>query len=475
MNIPPLNIAGTLDVDTIVEKLMQLERRPLVRMQSEKASVKSKLSALGILASNLSNLRGAAESLGGAGGLDMTASVSDTSFFTATASPTAVPGTHSIEIKNTATAQSLYSAAFSSPTDAVADLSSVPTQQLRIQVGSSQAVTITVDASNNSLQGIRDAINASGLGVRASVVYDGSGYRLTLASTSMGQANRIVLTVDEDGDGLFEQSPQETDTVGLSRLAFNPTYDSAGAVTGGTANLTQSQAAVDAVLRVDGLEVTRATNTVSDLIEGVTLELKRGDGYASTQTLTVSKDDASFVGKVRSLVTAYNAVVDNVVELRGSVAKKGILNGDTMLLRLKEELRRITSTAFAGTTLDLLGLVHDKGGKLTLDEEALRDALERDEAGVVAAFEAMSSGLKSTLDGYIDEIIPSRKDGLDQALRRIEKREDILNRRLELTETNLRKRFTGLDALLNRLQGVSNFLAVQNFDILAGRGRSQGG
>jgi flagellar hook-associated protein 2 len=254
MAVNPINISGSIDINSIVDKLMQVEKQPLLRLQQKEVSYQAKISAYGVLLSKLSELKNTLSELKSSNLMGMKASVSNTDFLSAEALDSASEGTYHIQIKNVATSQSIYSVAFSSETEEVADLSTFSSQRIQIQVGSNTPITVTVDSTNNTLSGIRDAINSADSDVRATVINDGNGYRLVLSSKLTGASNRITVKVDEDNNGVFEE-PSETDLTGLSKLAFNPTYDSDGNVTGGISNMIQSQAAVDAVLKIDGLEV----------------------------------------------------------------------------------------------------------------------------------------------------------------------------------------------------------------------------
>ncbi|GBD39460.1 B-type flagellar hook-associated protein 2 [bacterium HR37] len=468
MAVNPINISGSIDINSIVDKLMQVEKQPLLRLQQKEVSYQAKISAYGVLLSKLSELKNTLSELKSSNLMGMKASVSNTDFLSAEALDSASEGTYHIQIKNVATSQSIYSVAFSSETEEVADLSTFSSQRIQIQVGSNTPITVTVDSTNNTLSGIRDAINSADSDVRATVINDGNGYRLVLSSKLTGASNRITVKVDEDNNGVFEE-PSETDLTGLSKLAFNPTYDSDGNVTGGISNMTQSQAAVDAVLKIDGLEVTRPSNEINDLIPGVNLEIKKGDSFSSTIVLTVTEDSEKLKTKLNSFVSAYNQLVSTIKDLKGSNQKKGALSGDSVLMSLENSLRSITTTNYGGKTLNLFGLTHDKNGVLNLDTSKLDTSLDNSKTDVIATINQMASSLETVISDYINTAIPVRKNGLEQSIKWIQKKEDDLSRRLELTEIALRQKFINLDKLLNQLEGVSNQL-IQQMDKISSLG-----
>lgn len=587
MSTTPINLSGSnLDIQGIVAQLMEIEKRPLLRLKQKEAEYQAKISAYSTLLNPVSTLKSTVTAL-----KDLTmgksASSSDTSFFTATATGSAVSGTHILNINNIAAAQSIYSTTFAVENSEVADLSTYATQKIRIKVGGTTK-DITVTSSNNSLSGIRDAINNASVSVTASLVdsgfvvtasnktikftegvstytvtltegtytasslaaeikrameagngsntytvaYDATTkkftiandstntdsldilwedavttaedllgfsatdhsavaagslttgdnavgtYRLILTSNSTGVANRIIIQVDEDNDGTFEESTSETDTTGLSRLAFNPTYNNDGTVSGGTANMTQSQAAVDAKLKVDNLEITRSSNTISDIITGVTITLLKGDTstYSSTsgnKTLTISNDTASLTNKINSFVAAYNSVISTVKGLKGNTTQKGVLTGDSTLLTLSNLLKSVTITKYRDSatdnTLVYLGITHDKKGVMSFDSSKLTSAISENSSAVLSMLDEMAELLEDNLSNYVTKVIPSRKEGYQNTIKNIQNSGDNLSKRLTLTEAALKKKFIELDKVLTRLQGSSNFLTqgMDKIDIQA--------
>ena len=575
----PVNVTSSnLDVNGLVEKLMQVERQPSLKLKQKEVNGQAKISAYATLLSSVSSLNSVVSGLKDVSA-GKSASSSDTSFFSATSDSSAVSGAHTINIYNIATAQSIYSTTFAAETSEVADLTTYTTQKLRIKLGSTTN-DVTINSSNNTLSGIRDAINDADAGVTASIINSGyvidssskairftegattytatltegtytadalasevkraieaangsntytvsydtatkkfsitsnsansdsldilwedaittaegilgftaadhseitagnsttsdsavGSYRLILTSDSTGISNRIIVQVDEDNDGTFEESGDEQDTTGLSNLSFNPTYNSDGTVSGGIANMTQSQVAVDAKLKVDNLEITRSGNTISDAITGVTITLLKGDTstYSSAsgnKTLTISDDMSSITGKVASFVSAYNTSMTNLKNLKGGQSQKGVLSGDSTVTTLAALLRSVSITKYRDSatdnTLAYLGLTHDKNGVMTFDSSKLNSALTANSSVVTSLLDEMSTSMEASLQGYISTIIPARKEGYQKSVKSIQKSEEDLDRRLQMTEAALRKKFTALDSLLSKLQGTNNYLTQQ--------------
>src|SRR5262249_21005013 len=199
----------------------------------------------------------------------LTATPSDPAIFAASAASSAAAGSYTISVGHLAQSQVLGAAGVASLQTAGS------TGTLTIQVGSSAAVTVTIDAANNTLGGVRDAINAANTGVTASIVNDGSAtpYRLVLTANASGAANTLQVT-----DNL-----------------------TAGAMHDALAGLAEVRPALDAALTVNGLPVSSASNTLASAVPGVTLNLLKG----GDATLTIARDSAAVQTAVAAFVKAY--------------------------------------------------------------------------------------------------------------------------------------------------------------------------
>ncbi|MDZ4201230.1 MAG: flagellar filament capping protein FliD [Gallionella sp.] len=457
MAVNPLGSSGAaLDTNAIVEQLMKVERKPLLKIREKETSYQARISAYAILLSSLSTFKSAVTALKDASLTSMKAVVSDSSFFNVTAATPESAGTYNIRVNNLAGSQSVYSPAFAFATSEVADLSVQTAQKLRIQVGGAPAVDIVVNSTNNSLTGIKDAINSANAGIKASVINDGTTHRLILSANATGAANRVVIKVAEDGAN-YTETGADVDGTGLSRLAFNATYDTDGGVTGGIVQMTQSQAAIDAKLKVDGFEVTRSSNTISDLLSGATLNIFKGDNYLANVQLTLSKDASAYKTKVNAFVTAYNQAVAGIKSMRGDAA----LRADTTPGAIQAALRSSVSGTYNDKSLAYYGLAHDKTGVLTLDAKKLDEAIAAGESDVTGTLNAMATAMGSVLTAYEKTIIPARQGGYQEALKNVQRSGLNMERKLELTEVALKKKYIALDAQLNRMQGASTYLTQQ--------------
>lgn len=244
---------------------------------------------------------------------------------------------------------------------------------MTLAVGS-QTATLTIDSSNNSLQGLRDQINNSGLGLTAAIVTDSSGARLSITDGSGNPPN-------------FTLTPAASAQAGLQRLAFPQ---------GSTGGMTKAQSAQDAIVRMDGVDITRASNAIDDLIDGVTLNLVSASP-TETVSLTATRPTDAIKQAVGDFVAAYNemkqqidtASAASVVAADGSSAPGPLYNNSairqmqTMLARLPST---VLSTGGGPSTLAEIGVSTNRDGSLSLDSSLLTKQLATYPDAVEAMF-----------------------------------------------------------------------------------------
>lgn len=382
-----LGVGSSLDVNSIVRQLMQVEQQPLTALATKEAKFQAQLSAYGSLKGALSTFQTAVAALANPAKFSaVSASLADTTVAGASASSTAAAGSYSLTVTTLAQSQKLKSAAFAATSDTLGS------GTLTISFGTYSAgaftlnpdkasKTIAIATGQSSLSGVRDAINAANIGISANIVNDGTGNRLVITSKDSGAANALRITVADD-------DLTNTDTSGLSQLAYN-------AATGGTMNLVETVAAQNAALIIDGIAISKASNTITDAIQGVTLNLLKVTTTATT--LAVARDTAATQTAVQSFVTAYNNVNKIITDLSkyDLVNKKAaILTGDSALASLKSQLRGVFNTALstAGgglTNLADIGITFQRDGTLALDSTKLNTVLSNATKDVSTLFAAV--------------------------------------------------------------------------------------
>lgn len=318
------------------------------------------------------------------------AASSNNAVASATADATAGIGVFDLTVTDLARAQTVVSGAF-----ADSDTTIVGSGTLTLQLGEydSGANSFTPGASgpvainitNGTLDDIADAINSSGAGVTASIVQDGSDSYLSLTSTSTGAASGFSLTAT-DADG------NDTDTSGLSQLAFDPT-----ASAGAGKNLTETVAAQDAAFTINGIAATSATNSGITISPGVTANLLQ----AGSSTITISKDATALTAAAQDFVTAFNDLIGAIGDLTGT---DGALKGDQLASQLTAALKVPVSGDFAASgNLDFLyeiGITPQVDGTLALDEANLQSAFASDSSGAVALLNQVAVNFDAIVDPY---------------------------------------------------------------------------
>jgi flagellar hook-associated protein 2 len=386
--------ASGLQIDTIVSGLMTIEQQPLTAIQTKISSYNTQLSAYGTLKSSLSTFQTAVDNLATASKFNaQSTTLSDSTSMAATADGTATNGSYSLAVSQLASSQKLTSASYANTTDAVgtgtmtisfgtytAANSTSGTAASFTANSSKSSISINITSSNNTLAGIRDAINAQNASVSASIVNDGTGYRLVVTSKDTGEANSLQISVaDSDGNN--------TDSSGLSALAYDPLGSS-----GSGQNMTQLVAAKDALLTVDGLNIKSASNTLTGVIQGVTLNLKTVT--SATNTLTIGTDTTTIQASVQSFVDAYNKLNTTLKSLTKFVeagsSSNGPLLGDStarnVMVKLKAMLAQSSPTAGTYKTLSDIGVATGSDGSLSLDSTKLQTALTNNLSDVAKIF-----------------------------------------------------------------------------------------
>ncbi|PKP98061.1 MAG: flagellar hook-associated 2-like protein [Alphaproteobacteria bacterium HGW-Alphaproteobacteria-13] len=443
-----LGFGSGIDIKQLVTDLSNASREPkITRLSTLTQQNQSRISAL---AQARADLEGFADSLSQMiddGALRSTPSVSNDSILGANARA----GLHAdsfaatVVVNQLARAQTTYSGI-------VADRAApIGTGTMTLTVGG-VAKTITIDGSNDSLDGLAKAINASGSGVTASIVADDGGYRIILKGAT-GAAGGFTLTADAGSDPA------------LSSFAYG----------GGGGGMTLGQSAANAEFTIDGVAFSRASNIVDDVVPGLSLTLKKA-APGEPVDIGASRPLDMIRQTVGDFVAVYN-------QMKASLQSASSLSGSTASLReLERELaglvsKVLTSDSGSGITrLTDIGISTTKDGLLKLDNAALEKALEKDAGAVEALFNPRRDathttetdpGIAFALDairdkaiaknGVIDRIstaLSDRSKSLADQLDKVEKREETYRARLE-------KQYGSLDAKLAALKATQSYLEQQ--------------
>ncbi len=447
-------INGGLDVQSIVDQLMQIEHQPVDTMQSKVTDLKNRVTAFQTLNTKVSTLLDKIKSIIYGGDTDpaltpysfqdrLVQSIfanrkvtsSDDSIVSATSGKGTASGSYAITVSSLAQAMTMASANV-----ADIDTTTLGTGTIVIQGTTGDPVNVTIDSSNNSLAGIRNAINSANAGVTATIINDGSStpYRLLISANTTGTANAFTITNNLTG--------------GSSALDF-----------------TQTQAAADAQFTVNSISITKSTNTIDDVIDGVTLDLKALT--TSPVTRTVTDDIDSIVKAMQDFASAYNDLntfIGSQFSYNSTTKSAGVLSGDFTLRQVQSWLQGVLIQSPSNQytsygVISQIGLNLNRDGSLSVDETKLRDALSSDFKGVAGLLlgdgegDGVASCLSTALDGITDPLegpIHNATDSLNRNISDLNDQISAYEDRLDVRRQQLMDEYSRADQAL-RLMNVA--------------------
>jgi len=442
-------IGSGLDIAGLVQQLVAAEAAPVeTRLATNEAKAQSKLSAFGSLKSALAALRDQVDEMRKLDGLLARSGRSgNEDRFTVTVDNNASPASYGVDVRQLAQAQKLTSTAFASA-DAV-----IGTGTLSISVGA-DSFNLQITSENNTLAGIRDAINdaVDNTGVAATIVNADAGSYLILSGAATGALNAMKVT-QSGGDG------------GLAAIEYDPGS--------GLNALTETIAAQDALVRIDGLDIYSASNTIEGAIDGVKLTLLEANPDSET-SLDVLNDHDAVRDSVDTFVARYNElvfVVDQLTAYDAETKLAGPLLGDTTARSIRDQLRREMSVAVTDleanfSTLSEVGIEIQLDGTLEVDSDKLSGVLDDDFTRFGQLFSATDGYAVRMFDlaeVYLRTggILQTRTDGLNTQIEDFNDQRISLNERLVSLEARLLRQFNALDSLLGELTQTSTFLNQQ--------------
>lgn len=439
--ITSTGLGSGLDIEALVTKLMSVEKAPITLLQTQEASYNTKLTAWGSVKSALSSLEDAADAIKTySSALSYAATVTNTSVASASASGSAAAGSYSLEVTQLARAQKVQSAGYSSSSDTVS------TGTLTIATGSS-SVNVTIDSTNNTLSGVAKAINSANAGVTASVANDGSKYYLVVTGNSTGSSNSFSMS-------------------GISELA----YDSSSS----SNTMSSIYSAQDAKFSLDGISYTRSSNTVSDVVTGLTLSLT-GTNTGNATQISVAASSSDLSTKISSFITAYNSVINLIAKdtaYDSTTKTAGDLNGDSAASRIKSQLRSIVSDTFSAgslTRLSSIGVKVAVDGTLSISNQSTFDSAMKNSATDVAKLFAgygTTDGVADKIYSKVSELlavdgsVATTMGTINTSITKIDDKITQMNKRLDLIESTYRTKFTNLDTLISSLNSTSSYLTT---------------
>lgn len=432
-------IGSGLDLTALIDSTVQLERLPINQLEGRKADANQAISTIGSLVTRLQALQSEAEGLSNRDDVRALSTVSDNEdLVSATASDAAAIGSYNLRVDRLATSQVSVSSGFAQNTVGIAG-----TGSLGIQVGDRDRVDIVFDGNMN-LDDIADQINQSEAQVTAAVVNDGTSFRLMISGNEVGSTNAITFTENSVTFGLNEP-------------------------------VNQLNAAQDAQFQLNGLPITRPTNTISDLLPGITFELNQEmDASDADVNIRVDNDPAALKDKLQGFVDAYNQVVGAISFELSSGSVEGAaraLAGDSTLQGLQRRLSQIVFSAYPGSggqlSLGALGIDLQNDGGLSINDANFDAAYNADPTQLQDLFAGDgTTSLTALVDNLVDEytvsgtgILATKRSGFESRIDEWDRQIEQVEERAERLEVRLRRTYAALDTRISDLNTQGGFIS----------------
>lgn len=444
----PITFSGFNNVDFggVLNAIMQQERAPIAAIEAQRTTLQAQNSAFATLATRLATLRSAAADLAAGESVDkVTATSSDEAAVGISTGSSAVTGRYEVVVSELARAQVTQSeSSYASANDVVATSGAVNLARF-----GDPPVDVVITGSM-TLQQLATAINEHpDSPVNASVVQVSPGqYKLVLTGRSPGTANGFTVSFSPPLTGGQGLTFKDTDGDGLSGDSVEDNV----------------QGAVNAQLTVNQVAVTSATNTLTDVVPGVTLTLKKKDP-ASVVTIDVTKDTGKTAAQVEAFASAYNALVAfmNEQNTAATAGKPGI-GRDPVVRGLRDSLRSAVANAEeAGVYRGLaeVGIGFDATGKITVDQNVLKAAVSGSPNDVRTLFASRFEAMKTLISGYTDAggLVADARTRIGSQVARLGARIDTMEGQLAIRRAALQREFIAADRAMSQLNNQGSTLS----------------
>ena len=456
-----LGVGSNLPLDTLLTNLTTAEKKRLTPISQQQSSNTARLTAFGTLKSSLEKFQTANTALNDAALFKSTTAVSSSTDLTVSTTAGAAAGIYKISVSQLAQAQSIRTTTPVTDSKAIQGNSNSERTLVIKQDGKDKPLEIKLTSEQTSLEGLRDAINNADGGVSASIVkVKDNDYQLVLTSSETGLENQMSVSVQ--GDDKLNQF-----------ISFNNPD-----VTGN--NVEQIVEAQDAKLSVNGINIERSSNTITDAPQGITLNLTK---VVDDVTITVNKSDEKSTSAIKAWVEAYNSLVDTIGSLTKYTAvdpgaekqdtSNGALLGDSTVRTIQTGIRgHFSASANSGNfqTLSQIGITQDgTTGKLKIDDDKLKKALSEHSVDVqqLLVGDGKETGITTKIAGLVkgyladDGIIDSAQDSINSTLKKLTKQYLSVSASIDDTIARYQAQFTQLDTMMSKLNNTSTYLTQQ--------------
>lgn len=427
-------LVSGLDTGSIISQLMQVEAQTQTNLKSKVTAEQTNVKTLQELNSAFAALATSAADLAKATAWNPVSVTSSSTLVTATAGSNAVAGPLSFTVGHTALSHRLTFAGTAALTD------TVTTGSNSVRIDHLDGTTQDIDTGDGTLAGLVRGLNASGTGVKASTIrLDDGSYRLQVTSTATGEDADFALT-NLDGSDLL----------------------------GGAA----VRAGRDAEITIGTDTVHSATNTFTDIANGLSVTLGASVADGTAVDLDVTQDAAGMTATVKSLVDAVNAALTKIDALTGynsATKTAGALAGDRSVRALRNSLLESVYPG-DGTSMAGAGVQLDRYGKLVFDADTFTAAYAADPAAVAAqfttgspttGFAARVESIAKTASNSVDGVITTSITNRNTTIRRMQDSIEAWDTRLALRRDTLTKQFTAMETALQQMNAQSSWLTSQ--------------
>lgn len=454
MAISSIGVGSGLPIEQLLKDLRASESQPLVQIQSQQVSAQNRFTAYGTLKSTIEALNKAAQALNKPESFGALKASTSSEAFTASASTKAVAGQYNVQVSALATAQSLV---FTGQAERNANIGAGGI--ISVTIGD-ETHTVDMTGKDTSLDSLVSAINDdTELGFTATLINDGGDnpHRLLFTAKNTGTEaaiTNISVSGNDDLNNLIKFD---------AALVTDPPEAANSHVT--------VQAATNAAIQINGIDIESQSNTVEDAIEGVTLTLTKLDPVGSN--LSIARDDSVTSKAINEFVSAYNTLQSTIKSLTAydvDNQKSSALTGDSLARSAQNQVRQALHGAEntgSMRTLSQLGITtNPSSGLLEVDEKKLAEALKTNMGDVQKLFAGetgISGKLAKVVDTFTrsDGLISAAQDGADRSIKALAKQFEVTNARIDTKMEAYRQQFANLDVMMSQMNGISSYLTQQ--------------
>ena len=441
-----------IDYNDLISKLIEAKSQSIKLLQNKKNTYNSKITQYNDLSSKLSSLKDAVKNLKTSSSFyAKSVSVSDSTVLEANVTGSASVGSYSVTVTSLASEEQEVHSGVTALTTVINDSGSSKLFQYTY-AGTQRSLTV---ADGTTLENLRDLINddTSNPGVSATIVNDGVGgapYRLIIKGNDTGATNTVTIDAGTTLDG----------SGGTTDFTF--------------AAFTELKTASDADITIDGLQIKRSANAITDVISGMTINLSKDGG--ATSKITVTADRETIKTQINDFVTAYNEVIDVISKnstYDSTTNVSGLFLGERTASGIQSTLRGIISSTVSGQPNDMnilaqLGITtNSKTGKLDVNSGTMDTKIASDMTDVETFFTTASTGIANQIYDYVNTVtstvdgsVTLREKGLQDLIKNIDDTVKNMQYRLDKEQDDLVRKFTSLESLVSGYNTIGNYLSA---------------